>query len=106
MVYKMTAEIYGTAPKADQPNLLDLVSQASRFNRSRMRTEGADATWMWRCIRGHHERHPASMRQPESHTPLLQMTVSARVAAFTQPQALSASVFLYEEVSNWNVDSL
>lgn len=46
------------------------------------------------------------MREPESHTLLLHMAVKASVAAFTQTQALSASVFLYEEVSNWNVDSL
>jgi hypothetical protein len=46
------------------------------------------------------------MRGPESHTLLLHMAVKAKVAAFTQTQALSASVFLYEKVSNWNVDSL
>lgn len=46
------------------------------------------------------------MRGPESHTLLLHLAVKAKVAAFTQTQALSASVFLYEEVSNWNVDSL
>jgi hypothetical protein len=46
------------------------------------------------------------MRGAESHTLLLHMAVKAKVAAFTQTQALSASVFLYEKVSNWNVDSL
>jgi hypothetical protein len=54
MVYEITAELYGTAPIAHKPKLLDLVSQASRFKRSRMRTEGADAKWIWRFIRGHH----------------------------------------------------
>jgi hypothetical protein len=46
------------------------------------------------------------MQEPENHTLLLNMAVKASVAAFTRTQALSASVFLYEEVSNWNVDSL
>ena len=46
------------------------------------------------------------MRGVESHTLLLHMAVKARVAAFAQTQVLSASVFLYEEVSNWNVNSL
>jgi hypothetical protein len=54
MVYEINAELYGTAPIADKPNLLDLVSQASPFKRSRMRTEDADAKWIWRFFRGHH----------------------------------------------------
>jgi hypothetical protein len=45
MVYEINAELYGTAPIADKPKLLDLVSQASRFKRSSMRTEGADDNW-------------------------------------------------------------
>jgi hypothetical protein len=35
------------------------------------------------------------MRGPESHTLLLHLAVKAKVAAFTQTQALSASVVLY-----------
>jgi hypothetical protein len=46
MVYEINAELYGTTPIAHKPKLLDLVSQASRFKRSSMRTEGADANWI------------------------------------------------------------
>jgi hypothetical protein len=46
VVYEINAELYGATPIAHKPKLLDLVSQASRFKRSSMRTEGADANWI------------------------------------------------------------
>jgi len=54
--------------------------------------------WIRRFILFHHKRHPREMGADEVSQFLSDLAVKRHVAASTQNQALSAILFLYQEV--------
>jgi site-specific recombinase XerD len=81
-----------------KPKLLDQVRLAVRTRLYSIRTEEAYVQWIRRFILFHHKRHPKEMGANKVSQFLSDLAVNRRVAAFTQNQALSANVFLYQEV--------
>jgi integron integrase len=80
------------------PKFLDQVRQAVRTKHYSLRTEQAYVNWIRRFILFHHKQHPQSMNSPEIEQFLTHLAVDQKVAASTQNQALSALLFLYQEV--------
>lgn len=83
----------GTAPK-----LLDQLRDRLRLKHYSIRTEQAYLHWVKRFILFHGKRHPAEMGKDEVEAFLTALAVERNVAASTQSQALSAILFLYQEV--------
>jgi integron integrase len=81
-----------------KPKLLDQVRLAIRTRHYSMRTEEAYVQWIRRFILFHNKRHPREMGAHEVSQFLSDLAVNRHVAASTQNQALSAIVFLYQEV--------
>src|ERR671923_2519778 len=81
-----------------KPKLLDQVRLAIRTRHYSIRTEEAYVQWIRRFILFHHKRHPKEMGANEVSQFLTDLAVTHHVAASTQNQALSAIVFLYQEV--------
>jgi integron integrase len=87
------------APRdSEAPKLLDLVRRAIRGRHFSPRTEQAYVGWIRRFILFHGKRHPADMGEPEIARFLTSLATRDRVSASTQNQALSALLFLYQEV--------
>ena len=63
-----------------------------------IRTEEAYMQWIRRFILFHRKRHPKEMGADEVSQFLSDLAVQRHVAASTQNQALSAILFLYQEV--------
>ena len=83
---------------APKPKLLDRVRQAVRARHYSTRTENAYVTWIRRFILFHGKRHPIEMGEPEINQFLTDLAVTKKVSASTQNQALSAILFLYQNV--------
>jgi integron integrase len=81
-----------------QPKLLDQVRDAIRARHYSLRTEEAYVRWTKRFILFHDKRHPSEMGVQEVQQFLTHLAVAGRVAAATQSQALSALLFLYQQV--------
>jgi site-specific recombinase XerD len=81
-----------------KPKLLDQVRQAIRIRHYSIRTDKPYAQWIKRFILFHDKRHPRGMGVKEVEQFLSDLAVNRHVAAFTQNQALSATLFLYQEV--------
>jgi integron integrase len=81
-----------------KPKLLDQVRLAIRTKHYSIRTEEAYVQWIKRFILFHHKRHPKEMGADEVSQFLSDLAVKRHVAASTQNQALSAILFLYQEV--------
>ena len=81
-----------------KPKLLDQVRDAIRVKHYSMRTEEAYVHWIKRFILFHEKRHPLHMGEPEVSKFLSHLAVEGKVSASTQNQALSAILFLYQEV--------
>jgi integron integrase len=81
-----------------QPKLLDQVRDAIRARHYSLRTEEAYVRWTKRFILFHAKRHPGAMGVQEVQQFLTHLAVEGRVAASTQSQALSALLFLYQQV--------
>ena len=81
-----------------KPKLLDQVRLAIRTSHYSIRTEEAYVQWIKRFILFHHKRHPKKMGADELSQFLSDLAVQRHVAATTQNQALSAILFLYQEV--------
>jgi integron integrase len=81
-----------------KPKLLDQVRLAIRTRHYSIRTEEAYVQWIKRFILFHHKRHPKEMGADEVSQFLSDLAVQRHVAASTQNQALSAILFLYQEV--------
>lgn len=95
----------GTTPGAPEsvapesaPKLLDQVRDRLRLKHYSIRTEQAYLHWVKRYILFHGKRHPAEMGKDEVEAFLTSLAVKHDVAASTQAQALSAILFLYQEV--------
>lgn len=81
-----------------KPKLLDQVRQALRLKHYSYETEKTYVQWIKRFIFFHDKRHPEEMGKEEVAAFLIHLAVKQHVAASTQNQALSAILFLYNEV--------
>lgn len=78
--------------------LLDVARRRLRLKHYSLRTEEAYLGWIKRFVRFHGKRHPREMGPPEVEAFLTHLAVEGRVSPSTQNQALSALLFLYQEV--------
>ncbi|MCB9421011.1 MAG: integron integrase [Ardenticatenaceae bacterium] len=83
---------------AQKRKLLDRVREMIRLKNYSYRTEKAYVHWIKRYIFYHQKRHPEEMGRDEVEAFLTHLAVEGNVAASTQNQALSALLFLYNEV--------
>lgn len=86
------------SPRRAQPKLLDQVRHAVRARHYSLRTEDTYVRWVKRFILFHDKRHPREMGLQEVQQFLTHLAVDGQVAASTQSQALSALLFLYQQV--------
>lgn len=84
--------------KHREKKLLDRVRDAIRAKHYSIRTEEAYVNWIKRYIFFHDKRHPLEMGATEIEEYLTYLAVDQNVAASTQNQALSAILFLYQNV--------
>jgi integron integrase len=80
------------------PRLLDRVRELLRSLHYSRRTEEAYVGWIKRYVRFHGVRHPREMGEAEINAFLSNLATAGRVSASTQNQALSALLFLYQDV--------
>jgi integron integrase len=80
------------------PRLLDQVRLALRLKHYSYRTEESYVHWITRYILFHAKRHPRDLGRPEIEAFLAYLAVHDQVASSTQNQALSALLFLYQQV--------
>ena len=85
--------------------LLNQMINTIRAKHYSIRTEQSYLNWANRFIRFHH-KHPKDMGEPEITAFLNYLAVNRKVAASTQNQALSAILFLYNEVLKKNIEHL
>src|ERR1700730_212295 len=85
-------------PSANEPKLLDRIRGILRVRRYSIRTEEDYLHWIRRFILFHGKRHPAAMGEDQINEFLTHLATDRNVAAATQNQALSALLFLYEQV--------
>ena len=90
-----------TSPK---PKLLDRVRWHLRVKHYSIRTEQAYTDWIRRYILFHRKRHPDEMGEEQIAEFLTHLAVEKHVAASTQNQALSALLFLYQQVLDRKLD--
>jgi integron integrase len=84
--------------------LLDHTRDVLRLKHYSIRTEQSYLDWIKRYYL-FHGQHPAEMGTPEIEAFLTDLAVKRRVAASTQNQALSALLFLYQEVLQVKLDA-
>lgn len=84
--------------------LLDRVRWHLRVKHYSIRTEQAYVDWIRRYILFHGKRHPAEMGEEEIAAFLSHLAINRAVAASTQNQALSALLFLYQQVLDRKLD--
>ena len=90
-----------TPPK---PKLLDRVCWHLRLKHYSICTEQAYTDWIRRYVFFHHKRHPEEMGEEVIAQFLTYLAVENHVAASTQNQALSALLFLYQQVLDRKLD--
>lgn len=93
-------------PPVSGPKLLDRVRWHLRVKHYSLRTEQAYIDWIRRFILFHQKRHPDEMGGNEIAAFLTHLAVEKQVAASTQNQALSALLFLYQQVFERKLDFL
>ena len=81
-----------------KPKLLDRVRWHLRLKHYAIRTEQVYIDWIRRYILFHSKRHPEEMGEKQIAEFLTYLAVEKHVAASTQNQALSALLFLYQQV--------
>lgn len=86
------------AMNPQKPKLLDQVKDKVRLRNYSYRTEKSYVSWVKRYILFHNKQHPMDMGKPEVEAFLTHLAVQKNVAAATQNQALSALLFLYNDV--------
>ena len=97
---------HGTPSQHQSPKLLERVCEAIRTRHYSLRTEDTYLRWIKRFILFHGKRHPREMGGREIQEFLSYLAVEGRVAASTQSQALSAIVFLYQQVLKQTIGSI
>ena len=80
------------------PRLLEQMRVVIRARHYSLRTEETYLGWVKRFILFHGKRHPRDMGAQEVQQFLSHLAVEGHVAASTQSQALSAILFLYQQV--------
>jgi integron integrase len=80
------------------PRLLEHMRAVLRARHYSLRTEDTYLGWVKRFILFHGKRHPRDMGLQEVQQFLSHLAVAGHVAASTQSQALSAILFLYQQV--------
>ena len=80
------------------PRLLEQMRAMIRARHYSLRTEETYLGWVKRFILFHGKRHPRDMGAQEVQQFLVHLAVEGHVAASTQSQALSAILFLYQQV--------
>jgi integron integrase len=87
------------SPGAAPPSrLLDQVRARVRYLHYSLRTEQAYVHWIRAFVRFHGLRHPLAMGGPQVEAFLSWLSVERRVSVSTHRQALSALLFLYQQV--------
>jgi integron integrase len=92
------AQSNDTRSQDKPPKLLEQVREVIRARHYSLRTEATYLSWMKRFILFHGKRHPREMGGQEVQQFLSYLAVEGHVAASTQSQALSAILFLYQQV--------
>jgi integron integrase len=92
--------------EAKPPRLLDQVRLQARTRHLARSTERAYVSRIREFILFHRKQHPAEMREPEVNAYLTWLATERHVAASTQNQALSALLFLYDEVLHQPLDRI
>ena len=93
-------------PAPNKPKLLDRARDLLRVKRYSIRTEQAYLDWIRRFILFHNRRHPTEMGENEIAEFLTHLAVQRNVAAATQNQALSALLFLYQQLLDKKLDAI
>lgn len=91
------------AEGASAPRLLDQVRQQARYRHYSIRTEEAYAHWVRAYVRYHQHRHPAELSRADVESFLSWLASERGVSASTHKQALSALLFLYQQVLGLNL---
>ena len=81
-----------------KPKFLDEVRRALRLRHYSIRTEQTYLDWIRQFILFHGKRHPNELGETEVGAFLTHLAADRHVAASTQNQALSALLFLYQQV--------
>ena len=105
----VTKDAVAPAPSKPQDRIARLVESVRRAARSRHfspRTEQAYVGWVRRFILFHGKWNPAEMGEAEISRFLSSLATEGRVSASTQNQALSALLFLYQEVLRHDLEWL
>src|SRR5262245_11684012 len=89
---------HSTCSQPQPSRLLEQVREAIRVRHYSIRTEGTYVGWIKRFILFHGKRHPRDMGMRAVQQFLSHLAVAGHVAASTQSQALSALLFLYQQV--------
>ncbi len=98
LVTRGTANRAQATASQESPRLFDRVREAVRARHLSPRTEQAYIQWIRRFILYHRKRHPREMGEREIARFLSSLATDGRVSASTQNQALSALLFLYQQV--------
>jgi site-specific recombinase XerD len=85
-------------PGSKAKKLLEQTRDVLRLKHYSLRTERSYCDWIKRFIHFHQLRHPKEMGAPEISTFLTHLARIGNVSAATQNQALSALLFLYQQV--------
>jgi integron integrase len=85
------------------PRLLDQVRHQVRYRHYSIRTEEAYVHWVRAFVRYHGLRHPAELSRAEVESFLSWLAAERQVSASTHKQALSALLFLYQQVLGLNL---
>jgi integrase len=87
------------APPAGAPRrLLDHVRERLRYLHYSLRTEEAYVHWIRAFVRFHAPRHPRELGGPQVEAFLAWLSTERQVSVSTHRQALSALLFLYQQV--------
>src|SRR5712691_3978162 len=100
------AQSNGTRSQDKPPKLLEQVREVIRARHYSLRTEDTYLRWITRFILLHGKRQPRQMGGQEVQQFLSYLAMEGRVAASTQSQALSAIVFLYQQVLKQTIGSI
>ena len=91
---------HGIPSQPEAPRLLKQVREAIVSRHYRLRTEHTYVGWIKRFILLHDKQHPRDLGGQEVQQFLSHLAVAGHVAASIQSQALSAVLFLYQQVSS------
>jgi len=89
-----------------KPKLLDRVRLSLRQQNYALSTERTYVSWIKRYIIFHDIRHPREMGEEEIKDFLTDLATNKKVAPSTQNQALSALIYLYEQVLGIELDEI